>query len=109
MSRPRTKEDEARVSQTALRVLRAASALKGHSLHGLANVELARALGFSESSITRYMETLIEAGWAVRLDTGRFAPGMALLQFAQAHAEEMARMQSRITEINQRVLAGARY
>ncbi len=55
------------------------------------------------------MQTLIEEGLAVKLDTGRFAPGVALLQIAQAHAEEMARMQGRINEINQRVLAGARH
>jgi hypothetical protein len=45
---------------------------------------------------------------ATRLDTGRFALSIATLQIAQAHAEEMARAQNRINEINQRVLAGAR-
>ncbi|MNJ30231.1 IclR helix-turn-helix domain protein [compost metagenome] len=97
-----------RTFSSATRVLRALSALKGHALHGLSNTELAQLTGDSPSNITRAMQTLIDEGLAVKLDTGRFAPGIALLQIAQAHAEEMARMQGRINEINQRVLAGAR-
>ena len=96
-----------RVSESALRVLRVMKALKGQSLHGLSNGELAKALNESPANITRCMDTLIEAGLATRLETGRFAPGMALLQIAQAHANEMANAQARINEINQRVLAGS--
>ena len=96
-----------RINESALRVLRAMIALKGHSLQGLSNGELAQRLGESPANITRAMETLIEVGMATRLDTGRFAPGIALLQIAQAHANEMAQAQQRINEINQRVLAGA--
>jgi len=98
-----------RTFSSATRVLRALKALKGYALHGLSNTELAQLTGDSPSNITRAMQTLIEEGLAVKLDTGRFAPGVALLQIAQAHAEEMARMQGRINEINQRVLAGARH
>ncbi|MCY1266037.1 hypothetical protein D9M69_318810 [compost metagenome] len=98
---------EPRVNETALRVLRVLKALKGHSLHGLSNGELAKALGESPANITRYLTTLVEAGLATKLDTGRYAPGIALLQIAQAHANEMANAQNRINEINQRVLAGA--
>jgi DNA-binding IclR family transcriptional regulator len=99
---------EPRVNDSALRVLRVLKALRGHSLHGLSNGELAKALDESPANITRYMYTLIDAGFATRLDTGRFAPGIALLQIAQAHANEMANAQHRINEINQRVAAGAR-
>lgn len=100
MNKPRTND-------TALRVLRVLKALKGHSLHGLSNGELAKALEESPANITRYLTTLVEAGLATKLDTGRYAPGIALLQIAQAHANEMANAQNRINEINQRVLAGA--
>lgn len=98
-----------RTFTSATRVLRALKALKGNALHGLSNNELAQLTGDSPSNITRAMQTLIDEGLAVKLDTGRFAPGMALLQIAQAHAEEMSRMQGRINEINQRVLAGTRH
>lgn len=98
-----------RTFTSATRVLRVLKALKGCSLNGLSNTELAQRTGDSPSNITRAVQTLIDEGLAVKLDTGRFAPGVALLQIAQAHAEEMARMQNRINEINQRVLSGARY
>lgn len=100
MNKPRTND-------TALRVLRVLKALKGHSLHGLSNGELAKALDESPANITRYLATLVDSGLATKLDTGRYAPGIALLQIAQAHANEMANAQNRINEINQRVLAGA--
>lgn len=96
-----------RRNNNAARVLRVLIALRGHTLHGLSNGELAKALNESPANITRYCDTLIDAGLATRLDTGRFAPGIALLQIAQAHANEMANAQHRINEINQRVLAGA--
>lgn len=99
--------NKSRTNDTALRVLRVLKALKGHSLHGLSNGELAKALEESPANITRYLTTLVEAGLATKLDTGRYAPGIALLQIAQAHANEMANAQNRINEINQRVLAGA--
>lgn len=96
-----------RVNETALRVLRVMKALRGHSLHGLSNAELAKGLNESPANITRYMATLIEAGLATRLDTGRFAPGIALLQIAQSHANEMDSARRRMDEIGQRVLAGS--
>ncbi len=96
MSKPRT-------SESALRVLRVMKALKGHSLHGLSNGELAKALGESPANITRCMDTLIESGFATRLDTGRFAPSIGFLQYAMATAEELQRAQARITEIQARI------
>jgi len=96
-----------RTNDSALRVLRVLKALKGHSLHGLSNGELAKALDEPPANITRYLCTLIEAGFAVKLDTGRFAPGISLLQIATAHSQEMARAKQRLDEINQRVAAGA--
>jgi DNA-binding IclR family transcriptional regulator len=96
-----------RVSGSATKVLRVIKALKGHSLHGLSNGDLAKGLGESPSTINRALNTLIEEGFAVRLDTGRFAPGISLLQIAQSYSNEMSSAQQRINETNQRVLAGA--
>lgn len=90
--------------QRGLRILKA---LKGKSLHGLSNRELAKALDESEVNISRAMETLTEEGLVQRLDTGRYAPGMQLLYIAQAFSNEMAAGQARIAELNQRVLAGS--
>ena len=96
-----------RTSDSGARVLRVLKALKGYSLTGISNGELAKGLGESPANINRAVNTLIAEGLAVKLDNGRFAPSVALLQIAQAHANEMSTAQHRINEINQRVLAGA--
>lgn len=96
-----------RTSDSGARILRVLKALKGYSLTGISNSELAKGLGESPANINRAVNTLIAEGLAVKLDNGRFAPSVALLQIAQAHANEMSTAQHRINEINQRVLAGA--
>ncbi|MGO3029513.1 helix-turn-helix domain-containing protein [Pseudomonas sp. G.S.17] len=89
------------------RVLRVLKALKGHTVTGLSNTELAKLTGDSPSNITRAMQTLIEEGLAMKLDNGRFAHSVGMLQIAQAHAEHMVRLQGRMQEINQRIAAGS--
>lgn len=91
----------------AARVLRVLKALKGHTVTGLSNTELAHLTQDSPSNITRAMQTLIEEGLAMKLDNGRFAHSVGMLQIAQAHAEHMARLQGRMQEINQRIAAGS--
>lgn len=91
----------------AARVLRALKALKGHTVTGLSNSELAYLTQDSPSNITRAMQTLIDEGLAVKLDNGRFAHSVGVLQIAQAHAEHMARLTGRMQEINQRIAAGS--
>ncbi|MHC8400971.1 helix-turn-helix domain-containing protein [Pseudomonas sp. MDT1-17] len=96
-----------RTVSAAARVLRALKALKGHTVTGLSNTELAHLTQDSPSNITRAMQTLIEEGLAVKLDNGRFAHSVGVLQIAQAHAEHMARLTGRMQEINQRIAAGS--
>jgi len=92
-----------RTNDSVRRALRVLKALRGHTLAGLSNTDLAKALGESPANITRYMDTLIESGFATRLDTGRFAPSIGFLQYAMATAEELQRAQARITEIQARI------
>lgn len=95
-----------RPSSSAARVLRVLKALRGHTLRGLSNTELSQALGESPANITRYMEVLIEEGWATRYeDTGRFAPSIAFLQYAMATADELNRGAARIQEMGARISA----
>lgn len=93
---------------SAAKVLRVLKALKGHTLRGLSNNDLARTLDESPSAITRSMDTLIAENLAQRLPDGRFALSVGALQIAQAHANEMDRAMAHIQEINTRVVAGAR-
>lgn len=94
-------------STTITRAIRVMKALKGHSLNGLSNKELAAALGDSPANITRALGVLASEGMVQRLKSGRYAPGMQLLYIAQAFSNEMAAGQARIAELNQRVLAGS--
>jgi DNA-binding IclR family transcriptional regulator len=91
----------------AARVLRALKALKGHTVTGLSNAELAHLTQDSPCNISRAMQALIEEGLAVKLENGRFAHSVGMLQIAQAHAEHMARLTDRMQEINQRIAAGS--
>lgn len=100
-------EQKGRKTESGAKVLRALSALKGHSLQGLSNGDLAKALGESPSTINRVINTAIAEGWAVRLDSGRFALSIRVLQLAQAHVTELQQAQGRIDELKQRVAAGA--
>ena len=101
------KTEKGRTSDSGARVLKVLLALKGQSLVGVSNGELAKGLEESPATINRCVNTLIEAGLVTKLDTGRFAHGVALLQIAQAYSNEMARAKARIHELEQRVLAGA--
>ncbi|UUE72523.1 helix-turn-helix domain-containing protein [Pectobacterium aroidearum] len=101
MSKPQT-------SSSGARILRVLKALRGHTLNGVSNSDLAKALEESPANINRALNTLIEEGLAQKLDNGRFSLGVQVLQIAVAHSNEMARAQGRIDELNQRILAGSR-
>lgn len=93
--------------QSAQRALRVLKALKGATFTGVSNVELAKTLGETPPNISRSLDVLIQEGFAVRLDNGRYAHSIALLQIAQAHADHAARLQQRMSETAQRIAAGA--
>jgi DNA-binding IclR family transcriptional regulator len=99
--------EKGRTTESGAKVLKVLIALKGHTLTGLSNGELAKALKESPSTINRCLNTLIEAGLATQLDTGRFAHSVMLLQIAQAYAADISRTQGRIAELQQRVNAGS--
>lgn len=98
--------DKTRTSDSLARGLRVIKALRGKTLNGVSNGELAKALDMSPATVNRVLNTLIAEGYAIRLDSGRFALSVTMLQIAQAHADEMGRTMNRISELNQRVAAG---
>lgn len=94
-------------TSSARRALRVLKALKGHTMTGLANKELAEGLGESPVNVTRALADLQEEGLVTKLENGRFAHSVAMLQIATAHTTHMANLQDRMTEINRRVAVGA--
>lgn len=99
--------EKGRTSDSGARVLKVLIALKGHTLTGLSNGELAKGLGESPATINRCLNTLVQEGLVTKLDSGRYAHGVVMLQIAQSYANEMNRAQARINELQQRVHAGS--
>ncbi|HIE4801241.1 TPA: HTH domain-containing protein [Serratia marcescens] len=95
-------------SSSAIRTLRVLIALKGHTMTGLSNGELAKALNVSPANISRDLASLVEVGLAIQLENGRYAHSVKMLQIAAAHTEHIAHMKSRMDEITQRITAGSR-
>lgn len=96
-----------RTSSALAKGLTVIKALRGHSLNGLSNNDLVKATGESAATINRTLNTLIDAGFAEKMPSGRFSLSVAILGLAQAHAQEMANATDKINELNQRIAANA--
>ena len=94
------------VNAGALKVLDVMKELKGHTLSGLSNTDLSQRLKMSAPTVTRCLNTLVKAGMATQLETGRYALSIQMLRIAQAHATEMTAATDRINKLNQDVLMG---
>ncbi len=92
---------------SARRALRVLIALKGHAITGISNKELAAGLRESAPNISRALAELEAEGLATKLDNGRWAHSVTMLQIAHAHMTHVDNMQSRMTEMNRRIAAGA--
>ncbi|WP_197329543.1 helix-turn-helix domain-containing protein [Ralstonia syzygii] len=91
-------------SQSAGKVLDVLNVLLGHFAHGLTPTELARATGLEPSSITRYVATLEEKGFAERIpETGRIRPSTRLAQHAVAILRSLDSAKQRIDAITNRL------
>ena len=92
-------------SQSAGKVLDVLNVLLGHFAHGLTPTELAKATGLEPSSITRYVATLEEKGFAERIpETGRIRPStqfarhaVSILRSLDAARERIENIQTRLT------------
>lgn len=85
------------------RVCRLLVVLAGNTVNGLATGELAKALGISESNITRTVAHLINEGFveeAAIADRWRLGP--KLVQIARAYEADIARRQGELDQIKQR-------
>lgn len=92
---------------SATRALRIIKALKGRTLTGLSNKELAEALNESPVNITRALKVLIEEGMVEKSEeTGRFSLSILTLRIAETHRRETEKMQARMMEMDQRVSTG---
>ena len=91
-------------NQPTRRALRLIFALQGHSFEGLRLKQLADGIQASPSTTLRDLELLADEGVAERIpgrdEYWRLSP--RLVQLARAHEQEMARLQQRLEETQQR-------
>lgn len=100
--------DKTRTSESGLKVLKVLIALRGHTLTGISNGQLAKALGEPAATVNRCLNTLIEAGLVEKKpNNGLFCHSVMMLQIATAHANEIGRARAKIDELDQRVIAGS--
>jgi DNA-binding IclR family transcriptional regulator len=90
---------DARISESAAKVLDVLNVLLGHFAHGLAPGELAKATGLQPSAITRYVATLEEKGFAERIaETGRIRPSHRLGKQAVGILRSLEAARARVDE-----------
>jgi len=91
-------------TQSARKVLDVLNVLLGHFAHGMTPTELSKACQLEPSAITRYVATLIDAGFAERIpETGRIRPSHRLAQHAVSILNSLDEAQHRIEESRARL------
>lgn len=95
-------------STSGARILRVLKLLRGHTLDGLSNKEISDGLRESPANISRALAVLVDEGLVTKLENGRYAHSVQMLQIAQTHAESVARTHAHLDEITQRIFAGSR-
>lgn len=89
-------EKGAKVNAT-VRALRILKAMKGRSLAGVSNKELALNLGESAVNVSRALKVLMAEGFVVKNEmTGRFMLSYQLLAMAREYQIELASQKSKI-------------
>lgn len=94
--------DKYNINAPQQRACKVLGTLAGHEEDGLAQGQVAEALGVSSSRMHHDLRNLERAGLVERLDSGRWRLGPKLVQIARAYADGLSRMKSRVDEIEQR-------
>lgn len=81
--------------------------LASRFFYGATNKELAEAIGTSAVNISRDMKTLLEIGYAAKLDNGRWALTSVPLAVMQSYTNHSQNLQNRMAETGRNILSGA--
>lgn len=92
----------------AMRTLRIAELLFGRILDGYSNKEIADALGYSACNVSRDLDLLRLAGWAEKLDTGRWTVTIKPVVLMRRYQDHMADLTARRDLFEARVQAQAK-
>ena len=93
--------------KSALKVLQVLDVLLRNFAHGFSPKELIEATGFSGTDITRYVNTLEQAGFAERIqETGRIRPSHRHARYAVQILQSLEAAQNRLTDARNRLYGG---
>jgi DNA-binding IclR family transcriptional regulator len=96
-----------RLSGSAVKVFKVLDVLTRNFFHGFSPTEIAAETGFSLSAINGYVNTLIEAGYAERIqETARVRPSLRFARTAVQIMNSMDAAEKRMQEIKSRVYTG---
>lgn len=88
------------------RVCRILRILQGHALDGMTLSDISRALNEkAPSTVLRTLEALAEESMVIKLDSGRWALSVLLMQIAASTDAEINRKTLRLNELRQRIAA----
>lgn len=87
------------------RTLKILEIMASHVLDGISNSELSARLKSHKANISRDLATLESAGWAHKLDNGRWALTPKPLALSRAYAQQVEASQLRLVEMQQRIEA----
>lgn len=99
--------EKASTNTSQVRILKIISALKGHTLTGLSNSEIAAAIKDSKTNVSRALDVMITEGFAIKHDSGRFSLSSKVASIAMLTMMEFDQAENKINEMKQRMFAGA--
>lgn len=84
------------------RVLRVVEALAGNEFTGMSVADIAQATRTRSDQVVRDLANLVEAGWAEKMDTGRYRLAAKPVQIALAFSSALARAETELTGLKHR-------
>lgn len=95
---------ETKSNQSAAKVLKVLTILLANFAHGVTASELCKATKLSPSNITRYVSTLIEEGYAERIEaTGRIRASHKIAQHAVNIMRDLEKAEAQVKESIHRI------
>lgn len=93
-----------RMSKSAVKVFQVLDVLMRNFFHGYSPTELAEETKFSPSDINSYVNTLVEAGYAERIqETGRIRPSERIARQAVQILNALNTAEQQVAGIHQRI------
>lgn len=96
--------EQPRMSGSAIKVFKVLDVLTRNYFHGFSPTEISRETGYSLSAINGYVNTLIEAGYAERIqETSRIRPSSRYAKHAIQILHALEAAQSQVSQMKSRL------